>query len=345
MDEVIPINNIRRKYFETNRNRILSEQQNMSFPDTSSDYNPNFIDLPSNKISLFDQRKIREYFEDQIDEKANSIKRENLSPLEKRLMILDEMNTSTDSDDKIYNDDSDSTYDEISTRYSSYSLLNQSDEKVKYYIEYKLYDNISDYNNKNKIKLPQIVQIDEGKFYYFYLNTLKTHFYTKSAFLGDSKSIIEENYDLDECKLNESLGLFFCGKTIEYNNEKTICAPNTMICKKCMEKNKKRYNLGNKYLININGRAAKKIQDGDKDKGFHCFGHFLIDNKQMILSAGNGVKLPKFQTPAGPIEKSDNTSVQRPTIVRPIRYKLKPREFFYTDPRTGKKYLMHQKEE
>mgnify|MGYP007056153977 CR=1 FL=1 len=32
----------------------------------------------------------------------------------------------------------------------------------------------------------------------------------------------------------------------------------------------------------------------------------LIDNKAMILSAG--VKIPKLQTPAEPIEKSDNTS-------------------------------------
>ena len=46
-----------------------------------------------------------------------------------------------------------------------------------------------------------------------------------------------------------------------------------------MEKNKKRYNLKNKYLININGRVAKKIKDEDKE--FHCFGHFLIGKIQI----------------------------------------------------------------
>ena len=37
-----------------------------------------------------------------------------------------------------------------------------------------------------------------------------------------------------------------------------------------MEINKKKYNLKDKYLININGRVAK-INKGS----YHCFGHFL----------------------------------------------------------------------
>ena len=73
-------------------------------------------------------------------------------------------------------------------------------------------------------------------------------------------------------------------------------------------------------------------------------GAALIDNKQMILSAGNGVKIPKFQTPAGPIEKSDNTRVQKSIVVKPIRRKLKPGEFFYTDKRTGKTYVGQTKD-
>ena len=46
-----------------------------------------------------------------------------------------------------------------------------------------------------------------------------------------------------------------------------------------MEKNKRRYNLKNKYLININGRVAKKTKG--EDKIFHCFGHFLIGKIQI----------------------------------------------------------------
>ena len=41
------------------------------------------------------------------------------------------------------------------------------------------------------------------------------------------------------------------------------------MCKECMEKNKKKYNLPNQYLIGINGRIAKI----NKNK-FHCFGIF-----------------------------------------------------------------------
>lgn len=52
-----------------------------------------------------------------------------------------------------------------------------------------------------------------------------------------------------------------------------------MICERCMKKNKKRYSLKDKYLININGRVAIKIKD--RDKGFHCFGHFLIERIQI----------------------------------------------------------------
>ena len=214
---------------------------------------------------------------------ANLNKETDLSLSQKKLKILEEMHTSDSEDDRISDDDkivdvsiSDSDYDEASTFCSSYNLFSQSDEKVKYWIEFKLYDNIVDYNNKKNIKLPKLIQLDEEKYYYLYANKLKTYYYIKSAFLGSNQSI---NKDIDESKLNESLGLFFCGKNIEYNNENIICSPNNMICKNCMEKNRIRYNLKDKYLININGRVAKKNKN--KDEGFHCFGHFLIEKIQI----------------------------------------------------------------
>ena len=280
MKEIIPTRQIRikgyeQKIIENRRNSNLIEKQNKMLYDTSSDYDPNFIDFPTNDIILFDIKKIRAFSEKLINEKANAIKGTDLSLSQKKLRILEEMNTSSESDS---DSDSDSDTEEGSTFYSSYSLLDQPDEKVKYWIEYKIYDNIVDYNNKKKIKLPKMIQLNEEKYYYLYLNKLKTYYYIKSAHLGSDESINDVRYDLDECKLNESLGLFFCGKKIEFNNENTICSPNNMICKKCMEKNKIRYNLKDKYLININGRVAKKPKDEDK---FHCFGHFLIGNIQI----------------------------------------------------------------
>ena len=286
MNAIIPLKNIRKKdnnkrKIEINKNLNQREKLNLLLADnsdTSSDYNSNFIDFPNNEMPLFDIKKIRDFHGKQINEKANLMKGTELSLSKKILIVLDEMNTSSENyNDRIY-DDSDSDYEDISTYYSSHSFLEQTDEKKKYWVRYNLYDNIADYNNK-KLKLPRLVQLDEEKYCYIYLNKLETYYYTKSAFLGSNKSINDDKYDLNECKLNESLGLFFCGKNIEYNNKNKICSPNNMICRKCMEKNKKRYNLKNKYLININGRVAKKIKDEDKE--FHCFGHFLIGKIQI----------------------------------------------------------------
>ena len=286
MNAIIPLKNIRKK--ENNKRKIeikknLNQREQLNLlladnSDTSSDYNPNFIDFPNNEMPLFDIKKIRNFHGKQINEKANLIKGTDLSLSKKILVVLDEMNTSSENDDDRIYDDSNSDYEDTSTYYSSYSFLEQSDEKKKYWIKYNLYDNITDFNN-TKLKLPRLVQLDEEKYCYIYLNKLETFYYTKSAFLGSNESINDDKYDLNECKLNESLGLFFCGKNIEYNNKNKICSPNNMICRKCMEKNKKRYNLKNKYLININGRVAKKFKD--EDKKFHCFGHFLIGKIQI----------------------------------------------------------------
>ena len=59
-------------------------------------------------------------------------------------------------------------------------------------------------------------------------------------------------------------------------------------------------------------------------------GAALIDNKQMILSAQTGVKIPKLQY-AGQIVKSDNTRVQRPVVVEPIERKLQPGQQFFNN--------------
>ena len=282
LNNSIPTQNIRRN----NQKESLS---NFEHSDTSSDYE-NVIDFPNNNKVILDTLKIRNSSEKKLHEKADLIGEKNLSLQQKILIYLSKNNSSSESGDDndennnfSYNynvNDNDSFYEESTTDCSSYISV-QLDEKNKYYIQYNLYDNITIWNNNKKKKLPKLIQLDKNKVYYLYLNKLNTYFFTKSAYLGKNKPINDDDHDSDECKLNELYGLYFCGKTIVYNNESTICSPNNMICKICMQKNKKRYNLKDKYLININGRVSKKIGDGDK--GFHCFGHFFFGKIQIEI--------------------------------------------------------------
>ncbi len=282
--------------YEQKRLIVLSQMN------TSSDY-PSIIYFPDNKIVLFDINKIRAFREKKIQEKIKNIKDDKLSELEKRLIVLNEMNTSSSSNDieqvkpiiigvkpiikeevkqevnieerkeiqmESFSDDLQSTMHS-----STISIDNSSmNSKKDYWLEFKLYD--VKVNNKNLDKL-KIYQLSDDKYCYFYKNELITYYFVKSVQFGEKYSI--DNESLKDPEYNELFGLFFCGKNINFNNEKDVkCCPNQMICKECMEKNKKLYNLNKSYLININGRLAKKRKDGN----FHCFGHFfkgnLIDN-------------------------------------------------------------------
>ena len=84
--------------------------------------------------------------------------------------------------------------------------------------------------------------------------------------------------DIENRSYWDKLGLYFCGKKVEINleNEKQLkkCCPNEFICKSCMDINKKKYNLGDKFLINIKGRVSK-INKGN----YHCFGKFFCRNQ------------------------------------------------------------------
>jgi hypothetical protein len=275
----------------TKINRTRNQKDSLSDfnnSDTSSDCYQDFIDFPNNKIEIFKTIKIRKKKEKKINEEAGFIKDKNLSFFEKKLIVLNKKNSSSEVDDdnninnRDRNNDSLSSYGDASTNYTNCSSYTNDplDKKKEYWIRYKLYDNKTKYDIKNKkVKIPKLKELDLDKIYYLYSNSYTTYYFTKSAYLGDNQQINENETDSDECKLNESLGLFFCGKNIEYNNEKTVCSPNKMICERCMKKNKKRYNLNEKYLININGRVAIKIKDGNK--GFHCFGHFSIGKIQI----------------------------------------------------------------
>ena len=275
---------INKKISEINDPSINLEKKRLYVLDqlnSSKTSEPIPIDFPNNKFILFDMNKVREMREKKIEEKILNITDEKLSINDKRLLVLDEMNTSFSSnneeEEKEKEDKSLSKALSLSTTlsldistscsFSSFPIFSSLDiEKKKYYLQYKLYD-IKQFEN---LKYPILFPIKEEIYSYFYYNELTTSHYIQSIQFGEEYSInndieIDDNY-------NNSLGLFFCGKEIILeNNEIKKCCPNEMICRECMEKNKKRYKLKNRYSININGRAAKK-----HNNNFHCFGHFII---------------------------------------------------------------------
>ena len=239
----------------------------------SSEKYQNIFKIWEGKTELFDMVKVRDLADKKIEEKKSSIKIPNLSDKEKTLLVLDEMNTSQSSyneeeeKNEIKNDISLSSTDNIST-FDSFSDIDN--EKRQYWLKYKLYD-IKIKNNN--LKYPYPFQIEKEKCCYLYKNDLNTSNFIKSSQFVDNYSI-DEDATIDD-NYNESFGLFFCGKNIELDNKEIKkCCPNEMICKECMAKNRKRYKLENRYLININGRPAKKYNGK-----IHCFGHFIIGNQ------------------------------------------------------------------
>ena len=146
----------------------------------------------------------------------------------------------------------------------------------KFYDKYSLFD-VPLNTGINSINFPKKYKINEKNYCFLLNNELKTYPITISGYFlikrkyNDFDNTIEDNGS----KYNESLGLYFCGKKISFENGKIEkeCAPNVFICKQCMELNKKKYKIKSSYLININGRVAK-INKGK----YHCFGHFLCGN-------------------------------------------------------------------
>ena len=255
----------------------------------SSNYLLNYIDYTNNTKPIFNIIKIRDYRETKIKEKMKNIKNEKLCEKQKLLLVLDEINTSSssNSEEKESRKAKEITKEElkdvkiennypllsnISTGCSS-SFTDFNDEKKKYWLKYNLYDvKVENRTFNYPILFP--IKEKEKKFCYLYKNDLITCYFIKSVQFGEEYSI--NNDILIDNQYNESHGLFFCGNKIELeNNEIKKCCPNEMMCKECMEKNKKRYKIKNKHLININGREAKK----NKSNNFHCYGKFIIGNQ------------------------------------------------------------------
>ena len=139
--------------------------------------------------------------------------------------------------------------------------------RANFYIKNKLYDIPLIESTIMEFYHPEKFKIDEDYFGFLYPNNLETYSITKSGFLTKVNIKNSNNF------IN-SLGLHFCGKQIKIEGELKRCAPSDFICKECMKKNKKIYNIKINYFININGRLTKK------NKGsYHCFGHFLCGNR------------------------------------------------------------------
>ena len=154
--------------------------------------------------------------------------------------------------------------------------------RSSFYLKNNLNDIILiDFNNfNNNGNLPKY-KIKDELFAFIYPNDLITYKITIAAFLVNNQIInydLNNNLEVNDSQCNSSLGLYFCGNTEEITIESEVnfkkCLPNEFICKKCMLINKRKYNLKNSYLININGRVTKT------NKGsHHCFGHFLVGNQ------------------------------------------------------------------
>ena len=257
------------------------------------------IDFPNNTKQIFDINKIRAFREKKVEENMKNIKNEKLSEKQKRLLVLDKLNTSSSSNDKEVEEEEKGAEEEKETEEkeekegekrteeiknisismdsniktdcsSSISVLEE--EREKYCLENKLYDIYDTKIKDGNFKYLTSVSLEKDKKCFLYKNDLITYYFIKNFRFGDffiNDDILTDN------QYNKSYGLFFCGNEIKLeNNEIKKCCPNEMICKQCMEKNKKRYKLKNRYLININGRATKK----HKEK-FHCFGNFVIGNQ------------------------------------------------------------------
>ena len=269
----------------------------------SSNYNPDFIFFPDNKIKIIDIEEIRNFKDEQIKQKIINLKDENLSYEQKLLKILDEYNSSINSftkdkdisninqykiigrkkigpEIKIKELDSNDSNDQstrdnsqiISDLNFSIDINNISKSKKDYWIQFNLYDAIvPNLSLKNLI----ICDLDKEKeiFCYLYNNKLKTYYFIKNIHFGKDYPVNDKI--IEDKDYNKSYGLFFCGKKIEIEkNEIQECIPDKMICINCMEKNRKIYNLESIYLININGRVAI-----ENDGKYHCFGHFLVGNQ------------------------------------------------------------------
>ena len=236
--EIVKNTNIKSISFQNENNDSISNIMNSYQLNNSS-----FINQPNNSLLNINQSSDSTFFDSKLGPNANNSIVEYKHPLNQ--------------------------FNSIRSNFYSKNKLN----------DIPLSDEINNFNNNNNY--PPIYSINGKLFAFVYPNNLITYNITISAFLANNNIL---NYDLNQnLKVNESqyyplLGLYFCGKIEEIKIENKVhnkkCLPNEFLCKKCLLINKRKYNLKNSYIININGRVAKM------NKGsYHCFGHFLSGNQ------------------------------------------------------------------
>ena len=192
---------------------------------------------------------------------------------------IDELNSTSDNSKSYMSND-------LSINSKSVSAITKVENKkfnpirANYYLKYSLYDIIKD----TTFDYPPIYIINEKYYALVYPNELISYGFIQSGFLKNNNNKNNSNNidnNNNNSKYNDKLGLYFCGKDVQIKLGDGIhikkCTPNEFICRECMEKNKKKYNINDKYLININGRVAK-INKGS----YHCFGHFLCAKDNQI---------------------------------------------------------------
>ena len=273
----IPISNIN----EENERIIDNKIKNIENPE---------LTYFQKKLIILREEKTKSY---EIEHKNNS-KEENknnsillFNEPDNSIFLNDQVNSTSYIDELNSTSDNSKSYmsNDLSINSKSNSVITKVENKkfnpirANYYLKYSLYDIIID----TTFDYPPIYIINEKYYALVYPNELISYGFIQSGFLKNN-NIKNNSNNIDNnnnSKYNDKLGLYFCGKDVQIKLGDEIhikkCKPNEFICKECMEINKKKYNINDKYLININGRVAK-INKGS----YHCFGHFLCVKDNQI---------------------------------------------------------------
>ena len=261
-----------------------------------------YLDLQNSRIILFDVEKIREAKKKYIEEEMSKIKDKNMTEEQKKLKVLNDMNSSRsfeideekDKDDeknkKIIIIPSDSLVNISDSRSTNYSSkiskssikisreFDETDQIAKDWIKLKFFDvfNIENILRKDSESI-LIKNKKEVNYAFSYPNNYDTYDFAISKYFINKYLV---KYELpEEEPRNENYdskyGFCFCNKEIKEFN--TTCSPNKMMCNECMKENMEIYGLNkikteNNVLININGRVAFDRKDGK----FRCAGKFEL---------------------------------------------------------------------
>jgi hypothetical protein len=261
------------------------------------------LDLQNNTIILIDIPKILKFRDEIIVPKILEINDDSLTYEQKLLKVLDKFNSSEtikydenkedielrkrpkiwvieEENNKFskYSINSLKDISNDSTNDSSYSKVGSqvSDPLAESWVESKLYD-INEYPDNTDIFGSKQDNKNIKYVAYEYPNNLETYYLSISQYLLSKYKMDRiTTKEMSKKSFNSKFGLYFCGKDIKEKINKK-CAPDEMICKDCMKKNKEYYFLdGHKsLLININGRVCS---NAFKDRKFHCYGKFKKGN-------------------------------------------------------------------